>query len=244
MPVAADLVIDAGLGAVVDHRVADRADRLERQEHRDHEARVADAVGDERLLAGRRRRRSGLPERDQEVRAGADALPPEERDEQVLAEDEHQHREREQVEVEEELGELRVAVHVADRVQVDQRADAGDEQAHRDAQRIGEERHVDVQRPDRQPREQRDDVGPLLGRLAQQVEEHADGDDERRRRPSPSRSSRPSDRRAGARRRRAPGTRPAGRQGSARRRRAPRLSPSAPRGRRRSRRVGGAGSTR
>ncbi len=179
MPVAALARDRAGLGAVVDDRVADRADRLEGEEHRQHEAEVADAVGDEGLLAGRGRRRPGVPEGDQEVGARADALPAEERDEQVLAEHEHQHREGEQVEVQEELGELRVPVHVADRVEVDQRADAGDEQAHRDAQRVGEERHVDVQRPDRQPLEQGDDVAALVGRIAEQVDVRAGGHDER-----------------------------------------------------------------
>ena len=67
----------------------------------------------------------------------------------------------EQVHVQEELGELRIAVHVADREQVDQRSDARDEEAHRDAQRIGEERHVDVERRHRDPREQDFGVGAL-----------------------------------------------------------------------------------
>ena len=64
---------------------------------------------------------------------------------QVLAEHEHQHREHEEVQVEEELRELRVAVHVADRVQVDERADAGDEQRHRDRQRVDQEAHLHVE---------------------------------------------------------------------------------------------------
>ena len=72
----------------------------------------------------------------------------------LLAEHEHQHREDEQVQVEEELRELRVAVHVADGVQVDQRADAGDEQRHRDRQRVDEEPDVDVQLADGHPREE------------------------------------------------------------------------------------------
>ena len=112
-----------------DRRVVERAERGEGQEHRDHEAPVTDAVGDEGLLAGRGVGVVGEPERDEEVRAGAHALPAEEGDEQVVAQHQHQHREDEQVQVDEELRELRVAVHVADRVQVDQRADAGDEQA-------------------------------------------------------------------------------------------------------------------
>ena len=83
---------------------------------------------------------------DEQVRAEADALPAEEGDEEARAEDEHQHRGGEQVQVGEEPAEALVAVHVADRIEVDQRADAGDEQDPRDRQRVGVEAHVDVQR--------------------------------------------------------------------------------------------------
>ena len=73
--------------------------------------------------------------------------------EEARAEHEHEHRRREQVEVGEEAAEARVAVHVADRVQVDQRADAGDEQDHRGRERIGEEAEVDAERARLDPRE-------------------------------------------------------------------------------------------
>ena len=69
-------------------------------------------------------------------------------------------------------------MHVADGVDVDQRAHAGDEQAHGDAQRVGEEGDVDLQVADGQPLEQRDDVGALLGGGAEEVDERGDGDDE------------------------------------------------------------------
>ena len=98
------------------------------------------------------------PERDQEVGAGADALPAEEGDEHVAAQHQHQHREDEQVQVHEELRELRVAVHVADRVQVDQRADAGDEQRHRDRQRVDQEPDAHVEAADVDPVEEVVDV--------------------------------------------------------------------------------------
>ena len=108
-----------------------------------------------------------------------DALPPEERDQQVVAEHQHQHREDEQVEVEEELGVLLVALHVPDRVQVDQGADAGDEEAHRDAERIGQEAHRHLEVAGRDPGEQRlVSVRSSAGR-GQQVEERRDDHGER-----------------------------------------------------------------
>ncbi len=70
---------------------------------------------------------------------------PEEREQEVRAEHEHEHRRREQVHVREEAAEAGIAVHVPDRVQVDQRADAGDEQDHRRRQRIDEEPEVDAE---------------------------------------------------------------------------------------------------
>ena len=97
---------------------------------------------------------SSEPERDQEVGAGAHALPAEERDQEVRPSTSIEHREDEQVQVGEEPREVRVAVHVADRVQVDQRADAGDEQRHRDRERVDEEADVDVEPAGGEPGEQ------------------------------------------------------------------------------------------
>ena len=65
------------------------------------EAEVADAVDDERLLAGVGRRLLLEPEADQQVRAEADALPADEHHQEVGAEHEHEHERREQVQVRE-----------------------------------------------------------------------------------------------------------------------------------------------
>ena len=167
-------------GSTVDGRVVERTDRPEGEEHRHHEAPVADAVGDERLLAGDGSALAFMPERDEQVAAGTHAFPTEEGDQHVRPQHQHQHAEREQVEVQEELAEPRIAVHVPDRIEVDERADAGDEEAHGDAERICQEREIDLQRTHRDPREQALHVFALFGRLRQQVEEHADSDREGR----------------------------------------------------------------
>ena len=82
-------------------REVDGAEDLEGQEDRQQEAEVADAVDDERLLA-----RRGAPvllevEADQEVGAQPHALPADEQDEQVGAQDQGEHGEHEQVQVRE-----------------------------------------------------------------------------------------------------------------------------------------------
>jgi hypothetical protein len=60
---------------------------------------------------------------------------------------EHQHREHEQVQVGEEAPFLAVAVHVPDRVGVDQEPDAGDDEQHDHGERVDEDRHVRLERP-------------------------------------------------------------------------------------------------
>src|ERR1700684_1119886 len=69
-------------------------------------------------------------------------------------EHQHQHREHEEVEEQEELAVVALAVHVGGRVQVDQRGDAGDEEAHGDRERIHQERSRYVEAADRDPVEE------------------------------------------------------------------------------------------
>ena len=168
-------------GCFVERAVAERSERLEREEHCDHEAPVANSVGDERFLASGGGRLAAVPETDEQVRAGAHTFPTEERNQHVLAEHQHEHAEHEQVEVQEELAELGITVHVPNGVQVDQRSNAGDEQRHRDRQRISKEGKVNLEVACRNPTEQGVHVRTLFSGLRKQIDEHADGDQERRR---------------------------------------------------------------
>ena len=160
-------------------RVVERTQLGEDQEHRHHEPDVTDAGGDEGLLARVGRGGPLEPERDQQVGAEAHALPPEEGHEEAAAEDEHQHRGDEEVHVGEEAREARVAVHVADRIDVDQRRHAGHEEDERDRERVGEEPELDLEPARRQPGEEVDDVLAVLGAEVAQGEEHEDRREER-----------------------------------------------------------------
>ena len=124
------------LGPLEDAGEGERVKRREDQHQTHQETEVADPVDDERLLAGRRRRGLGEPEGNQEERAQADELPAQEEHGEVAGQDQRQHRGGEQVEVGEEPGEARVAVHVADGVDVDQRPHPGDDQRHQGCERI------------------------------------------------------------------------------------------------------------
>ena len=160
-------------------------DQDDAEQHR----RVPDARRDECLLRRARGERTVVPEADQQVRAQAHALPPQVQQEVVVREDQHQHEEDEQVEVREERSEPRIVLHVPDGVQVDQRADPGDHERHRDRERVGSEGDVDREGADRDPVEEVRDVDAFLGGEREQVEEHRDGEhetqrDQRRREPS------------------------------------------------------------
>ena len=135
-------LLAGAVGVRADHREAGRAPGDEGQHDRRREAHVADPVDHERLLGGRRRGVLVLPEADEQVGREADALPAEEQPEVVLRHDQHEHRGHEQVEVAEEPHPARVVLHVADRVDVDQRADAGDQQQEQRRQRVVEQVHA------------------------------------------------------------------------------------------------------
>ena len=143
------------VGQHSDIGVVDRAESHPHEERPEHEPHVADSVGHEGLLAGSGVGLVGEPEADQQVGAGTDALPTEEGEHQVVGHHQDQHRGDECVQVDEELREVLVAGHVADRIEVDQRADAGDEQRHGDRKRVGHEPDVDTEATGGEPGEQR-----------------------------------------------------------------------------------------
>src|SRR5918912_1158168 len=103
-----------------DLAVVGAAEGVEDQENAEDEAEVADAVDDERLLAGVGGLVLVVVEADEEVRAEADALPADEHDEVVRAENEQQHHEHEEIEVREEARIPRLVAHVAGGVDVDE----------------------------------------------------------------------------------------------------------------------------
>ena len=122
----------------------DRAGVLEEEERAEHEPDVADHVDHERLDAGARGGRAPVPERDQQVGRGADERPADDQQHEVAGQHQQQHREDEVVQVGEVPRVAAVRGHVRDRVEVDQRRDAGDDQRHEHRQRVDEDRELGV----------------------------------------------------------------------------------------------------
>ena len=176
-------------------------------EHAEQEAGIADAVGDEGLLAGAGLVRILEPEADQQVGGEPHAFPADEQDEQRPAEHEQQHEEQEQVQIGEVAGVARVVLHVADRVDVDQRAHAGHDQRHHRAQAVEIEGDLERAAADDGPR-----VGDLDRRRSAsrlQVEETFHRRDEGQRSAGRSRPPRRTACRAGCPRGRSAGSLPA-----------------------------------
>ena len=122
-----------------------------------------------------------VPERDQEVRRGADERPADDQQHEVRRLDQQQHAEHEEVQVREEARVAAVAAHVGDRVQVDQHRDAGDDQHHEDAERVDQDRdlRVDAARHHVVPADRDDMARVRVERL--QLDERADRGGERER---------------------------------------------------------------
>ena len=89
------------MGGIERRGEVDAAGVAEDEERPEHEADVAEHVDHERLQARARGRRAPVPERDQQVRGGADERPADDQQHEVPGEHEQEHREHEVVEVRE-----------------------------------------------------------------------------------------------------------------------------------------------
>jgi hypothetical protein len=163
-----------------DRPVPLRIQRPEEEEDAEHEAEVADPVHDECLVAGGRVGELPVPEADQRPRAEADALPADEHEEQAVAQHERQHREREQVQIGEEAPVARVVVHVPGRVDVDEPADAGDDQDHHRRELVHLEGDVGVEGPRVDPGEEPRQQEPVVLGQVHELEEGRDREHEGR----------------------------------------------------------------
>ena len=132
--------------------IAQGAEVLDQQEERDEEAEVADAVGDEGFFACVGGRVLEEEEADEQVGGEADALPADKHEQVVVGQHQGQHEEHEEVEVGEEAVVAALMLHVGHGIDVDEEADAGDDQHHDHREMVEVEAEVDGERIRRESR--------------------------------------------------------------------------------------------
>jgi hypothetical protein len=133
---------------VLNRAEVERAEGHVDEKNAEDEAPVADAVRNERLLAGVRRAlllAVMISRYDK-----AHALPAHEHHQEVAPQDEHEHEEAEEVQVAEESRDAgaRLVGHVGRRVHVNHRADPGHDEDHHPGQRVEPESPRHLERPD------------------------------------------------------------------------------------------------
>ncbi len=84
-------------------------------------------------------------EADEQVRSEAHAFPADEHQQEVLCEDQREHEEEEEIHVGEEAPVALFFRHVADGIDVNEEADAGDDAEHDDGELVELEREVGVE---------------------------------------------------------------------------------------------------
>ena len=154
----------------------------EDQDGRDDQRHVADHLGDERLAGSQHRALPLVPEADQQVAGERHRGPADDQDDHVGGQHQERHREDEEVHVAEEPRHPRVVLHVADRVDVDQQADPGDDQQHQHRELVDGDvdRDVEVAGAEVQPVPEGGGRGLVAGGRAQHLDEDDQGDGERR----------------------------------------------------------------
>ena len=126
------------------------------------------------------RGRPPVPEADQRVGGEADEGPADGQQDEVAGEDQQQHREDEEVEVAEEAVVALVGAHVAERVEVDQGRDAGDDEDHEDRERVDEDAELDVEPRRAGVVPERGGVVARLRLVAEQADQRRDAAERRR----------------------------------------------------------------
>ena len=117
------------------------AESFEEQKHAEHEAEVADAVDDECFFAGVRCGFFQKIKADEQIAGEADAFPSDEEENVIGGEDEDEHEEHEEVEVGKEAVVAAFVRHVAGGIDVNEEADAGDDENHDHGQLV----HLEVE---------------------------------------------------------------------------------------------------
>src|ERR1051325_24375 len=107
---------------------------------------LADAIDDKRLICGDPIGSFLIPKTDQQERTKTDAFPSDKKQQQVVAHYQEQHEKDEKIQVNKKPHHVLVMLHVAQRIEVNEKADAGYDQKHYRGQCIDLKRDLHAQR--------------------------------------------------------------------------------------------------
>ena len=100
-----------------------------------------------------------VPVADQQIGGQADPLPADKEKQQITCQHQQQHGKDEEIEAGKEAGVILLMFHVADRVDMDEKADAGDDQGHPERKMVESEAEVGIDPLNRNPFKESDRCG-------------------------------------------------------------------------------------
>src|SRR5262245_53001512 len=116
----------------------------DQQKNAEHKTEIADAVYDESLISRDRVGVILVPKPDKKIGTETHTLPTDEEHQKVISHHQQEHEEDKQVQIHEETNHAFVVTDIAERIDMNQKADAGDDEQHHCAQGIDLKRKSDL----------------------------------------------------------------------------------------------------
>ena len=110
----------------------------------EHKTEIADAIDNEGLVSGDRVGVIVVPKTDEEIGTETHAFPADEQHQQIVPHHQQEHKEDKQVQINEKTNHPLVVPHIAERIDMDQEPDAGDDEQHHRGQGIDLKRELDL----------------------------------------------------------------------------------------------------
>src|SRR5262245_9452774 len=124
-----------------DTLTAELSDKKEKSEHKTE---IADAVDDESLISCNCVGVILVPKPDKKIGTETHTLPTDEEHQKVISHHQQEHEEDKEVQIHEETNHPFVVTDIAERIDMNQKADAGDDEQHHCAQGIDLKRKLDL----------------------------------------------------------------------------------------------------
>src|SRR4030095_2084225 len=115
-----------------------------KQQNPQYKTEIADPVDDESLIARDRVGVIVVPKPDEEIGAETHPPPPDEEHKKIISHHQQEHKEDKQVHINEKTNHPFIVPHIAERIDMDQEADAGDDEQHHRGQGINLKRELNL----------------------------------------------------------------------------------------------------